>query len=339
MRKLLIWSWTLVLAGLIPAAGVCAAAEDAGADRSVGGGSGDREITQQAAEKRIRGKVFVPAYHGGANGPAACDAYQVYLLPDMLPGSPGELVLDSRQAEFDFTLSAQQLKEYACLEFVSAQGNKTIKLEELKDEAVEVVLNREMFVKKPAIYLYPVQEARIEITHHFQGKLLTTYPVYTDNWTVIAAPNGDLFNIRDQRTYAYLFWDGMCVFAPEHYRYTSGFYVKKENYLSFLATKLAGIGLNEREINDFIVYWLPVMNSYENCFVHFRINDDIDGSSVLETKPQADTRIRVFMEFTGIADLNTIHNKLPEQSLPAFRRTGFVLVEWGGAEIGSAKIT
>ena len=97
---------------------------------------------------------------------------------------------------------------------------------------------------------------------------------------------------------------------------------------------MAYIGLNENEINDFIVYWLPEMNKFENCFVHFRINDDIDGSSVLKTKPVADTVIRVFMEFSGTNDF-AAGSQLPEQILPQFTRRGFTLVEWGGSEINT----
>jgi hypothetical protein len=91
------------------------------------------------------------------------------------------------------------------------------------------------------------------------------------------------------------------------------------------------------EINDFIVYWLPVMNKHKQCFVHFRINDNIDGSSVLSTQPVAETSIRVFMEFSGSDTISSQPN-LPEQNLTTFIRKGFTLVEWGGAEIGSSNM-
>jgi len=51
---------------------------------------------------------------------------------------------------------------------------------------------------------------------------------------------------------------------------------------------------------------------------------------------EAETIIRVFMEFSGIANMNSAQ-KLPEQNLPTFIRKGFTLVEWGGAEIGNSK--
>jgi len=293
--------------------------------------------TQQPQGKKIMGEVFANQYAFPLEDKVKCDTYQIYLLKSLASGSQTEKLLDSKKSMFTVSLSEEQLQKYSYIEFVSSSGSKTMKISDLTDDPLEIILVPEVFLKKPAIYLYPDQKSKIVVTHAFKGKIMSTYPAYADNWTVIADPDGTLFNVKDNRTYQYLFWDGLYSFPKEHYQYQSGFYVKSEEYVSFLQNKLAHIGLNEREINDFIVYWLPVMSKYSNCFVHFRINDNIGGSSVLETKPAAETTIRVFMEFSGIDNINSVH-KLPEQTLPAFTRKGFTLVEWGGAEIGSSKI-
>lgn len=291
---------------------------------------------QSSQEKRIAGEVFVQNYFPVIEL-VKCENYQIYLLKDMEQDSKSELILESKQSRFDVAIPDEKLKEYSYIEFISAYYNKTMKLSEISDDPLTIILEPEVVVKKPAVYLYPVQKSQILVTHKFKGKILNTYPAYADNWTVIAEPDGNLLNLKDNRYYKYLFWDGLYAFPQEHYQYKSGFYVKNEDYVSFLQSKLAMIGLNENEINDFIVYWLPAMSNYKNCFVHFRINDNIDGSSVLETKPAADTVIRVFMEFSGIDNPNAAPN-IPEQNLPAFVRKGFTLVEWGGAEIGKGKI-
>jgi len=288
-------------------------------------------------EKQIKGEAYIYSYVGPLYEIAKCEKYQVYLLKDLKPGAQGELILDSEKSGFALTLSEKQMKEYRFIEFVSGFSNKIIKLSEIQDEPLMVIMEPEVYLKKPAIYLYPAQKSQITISHDFKGKLVNTYPVYTNNWTVIAEPNGNLLNVRDNRIYKYLFWDGVYSFSKEHYQFKSGFYVSRVDYVSFLQNKLALIGLNDNEINDFIVYWLPAMSKYKHCFVHFGINDNIDGSSILTTKPAADTTIRVFMEFTGIEDMSSAP-KLPEQSLPIFLRKGFTLVEWGGAEIGQSKI-
>lgn len=288
---------------------------------------------QLKSERTIAGTVYKYQYIAPFNKLVPCENYQIYLLPASSE-QKAELLLNSKQADFSINVSEEKLKQAAAIEFVSHYGNTSIAVSEIKDTPLKVVLEPEMFVKKPAIYLYPEKKQKIVVTHEFKGKLVTTYPAYKDNWTVIAEKDGILLNQADNRKYKYLFWDGVYAFPEEHYNFQTGFYVAKADYISFLEHKLAYIGLNESEINDFVVYWLPEMNKFEHCFVHFRINDDIDGSSVLKTKPAADTVIRVFMEFSGLNDFNAA-SFLPEQVLPQLMRKGFTLVEWGGSEIST----
>ncbi|MGE4588940.1 MAG: hypothetical protein AB7E34_05135 [Acidaminococcaceae bacterium] len=294
---------------------------------------GESQTEQVRVERTITGTVYKYQYIVPRNELVPCENYQVYLLPASTD-QKAELLLNSKQPDFSITVAEEKLKQASAIEFVSHYGSTSIAINEIKDLPLKVVLEPEMFVKKPAIYLYPEKKQKIVVTHEFKGKLVTTYPAYKDNWTVIAEKDGILLNQADNRKYKYLFWDGVYAFPEEHYNFQTGFYVAKADYISFLEHKLAYIGLNESEINDFVVYWLPEMNKFEHCFVHFRINDDIDGSSVLKTKPAADTVIRVFMEFSGLNDFNAA-SFLPEQVLPQLMRKGFTLVEWGGSEINT----
>ncbi len=291
------------------------------------------QTEQVKVERTITGMVYKYQYIVPRNELVPCENYQIYLLPASAD-QKAELLLNSKQPDFSIKVAEEKLKQASAIEFVSHYGSTSIAINEIKDAPLKVVLEPEMFVKKPAIYLYPEKKQKIVVTHEFKGKLITTYPLYKDNWTIIAEKDGTLLNLADNRKYKYLFWDGAYAFPEEHYKFQTGFYVAKDDYIAFLEHKLAYIGLNESEINDFIVYWLPEMNKFEHCFVHFRINDDIDGSSVLKTKPFADTVIRVFMEFSGLNDFNSA-SLLPEQVLPQLTRKGFTLVEWGGSEINT----
>lgn len=203
---------------------------------------------------------------------------------------------------------------------------------ELKEVIVNGVdRNRSTLVGKPLIYLYPETTTTISIINHFKGELLTTYPAYNDGWKVIAEPNGKLLNLADNRNYNWLFWDGHYDFPASHYDFKEGFYVDKKDYTDFLHHKLALIGLNENEINDFVVYWLPILNQNEESFIYFSVNDDLGNSSRLEVTPKPDTMIRVLMEYKK----HEGERKLPEQKLSTTKRSKFTLVEWGGAEIDS----
>lgn len=207
-----------------------------------------------------------------------------------------------------------------------ASSDIVVQITEINKEEYE----KPVLVKKPVIYLYPEIKTKIQIKHTFKGDIHTTYPAYNDGWEVVAEPNGRLFNTQDNRHYNYLFWDGFYHFSSSHYNYKEGFYVDRENYTSFLLEKLSLLGLNETEINDFIVYWLPELNRYDCSFIHFRVNDDIGNSSKLEVVPQPDVMIRVFMEFE---EYDGKAEKLKEQELPQLERGKFTLIEWGGTEI------
>lgn len=191
-----------------------------------------------------------------------------------------------------------------------------------------------MFVKKPAIYLYPTKTDTITVKLDFKGQLGTTYPPYNDGWKVIAKPNGEIKNLKDNRTYSYLFWEGSYNFAPEHYDYPYGSVVAKPDLVKFLQEKLSFIGLNNTEINDFIVYWLPELEKNAYSMIYFFINNDIDESAFLQVTPEPETQIRIYMEFKKVdANFKTI-----QQEFPHFERNGFTLVEWGGGVNSLQKI-
>lgn len=187
----------------------------------------------------------------------------------------------------------------------------------------------EIEIVKPAIYLYPTKTTEITVLHDFKGEIGTTFPDYNDGWQVTAKPNGELRNKKDNRKYEYLFWDGTYAFPKEHYDFKSGFVVNSKDNVAFLLDKLTYIGLNEKETNDFMVYWLPMLNQTPINFIHFRINDNIDNSSVLKVSPEPDSWIRLFMEFKPVDTSFSI----PEQQLKTYPRQGFTLVEWGGGKI------
>jgi hypothetical protein len=84
------------------------------------------------------------------------------------------------------------------------------------------------------------------------------------------------------------------------------------------------------------VFWLPLLNANDQNFIHFRFNDNIDQSSILNIDPQPDTLIRVFMEFKPMKNDETMSVK--EQVLPKLIRNGFTVVEWGGAELSKVNL-
>ena len=187
---------------------------------------------------------------------------------------------------------------------------------------------------KPVIYLYPEQETKVNVQLTFNGTLTSTYPTLPpEGWTVTAQPDGTLTD-EEGRSYRYLFWEGV---ANVDWKQDSGFLVKAEDAREFLEESLTQLGLNELEQNDFITYWLPKLEKNGESFVTFAAEQYTDNA-ILTVTPQPDSVLRVQMLISKVDDSNrAAFQKLPEQELPRFEREGFVLVEWGGTDLGTGK--
>ena len=187
---------------------------------------------------------------------------------------------------------------------------------------------------KPVIYLYPEQETKVNVQLTFNGTLTSTYPTLPpEGWTVTAQPDGTLTD-EEGRSYRYLFWEGV---ADVDWKQDIGFLVKAEDAHEFLEESLTQLGLNELEQNDFITYWLPKLEKNGESFVTFAAEQYTDNA-ILTVTPQPDSVLRVQMLISKVDDSNrAAFQKLPEQELPRFEREGFVLVEWGGTDLGTGK--
>mgnify|MGYP002517930655 FL=1 len=175
---------------------------------------------------------------------------------------------------------------------------------------------------KPVIYLYPPQETEVSVRLALDGALTCTYPAYHDGWRVTARPDGTLTDAAGQE-YSYLYWEGQ---LPAAYDFSRGFCVKGSDAAAFLDSALAQLGLNRREANEFIVYWLPQLEQNPYNLIAFQTAAYTDAAR-LQIDPAPDTLIRVFMAYRPLPSPQTV----PPQALTAPRREGFTVVEWGGA--------
>lgn len=202
---------------------------------------------------------------------------------------------------------------------------------ELKIQLLENPNNGKIMVAKPVIYIYPTEKTEIDLELNFKGELLTTFPKYDKNWDVIAEQNGQIFDKKTNRYYSSLFWDGTIDFPEEHYKYDDGFIVPKEKLTEFFIEKLGYIGLNNQETNDFIQYWLPILERNKYNFIHFLVNEKCNEIADLKVNPKPETSIRIYMEFYGLENYINCN----EQQLPKTERKGFTIIEWGGADVSS----
>lgn len=181
--------------------------------------------------------------------------------------------------------------------------------------------SEEITFYKPVIYLYPQKEESISVKLHVSGGLTCTYPSYKNGWHVTASPDGTLTDSTGQ-TYNYLYWEGL---TNACWDLSQGFCVKGEDTAAFLEESLSKLGLNRREANEFIVYWLPLMEVNPYNIITFQ-TDVYTQNAKLDISPTPDSLLRIFMVwFPSEQAIN-----IPEQTLQAPERTGFTVVEWGG---------
>ena len=181
--------------------------------------------------------------------------------------------------------------------------------------------------EKPIIYLYPTEETEVTVKLTNKELVKTSYPKYTSAWNVIADKDGKIIDVDTGRKLYSLYYesDNKLNFKVEN----DGFIVKREDVAAFLEDKLAVLGLNEYEANEFIIYWLPRLEKNKYNYIRFATMEEIDENMPLDITPTPDTVIRVLMTFKGLDKPITITN----QELKNIERSGFTVVEWGGIEI------
>lgn len=179
-------------------------------------------------------------------------------------------------------------------------------------------------VDKPIIYLYPQAPTECSVSIALNGRLTCTYPGYgVDGWQNFTAyPDGTLV-FPDGKEYYALYWEGL---QNAEWDFSEGWCVRGEDTASFLEWALAEQGLTPREANEFIIYWLPLMQDNPYNVISFQTDTYTDGA-ILNVSPAPDSLLRVFMAYYP----SDTRVDIQPQSFVGFERQGFTVVEWGGS--------
>lgn len=176
---------------------------------------------------------------------------------------------------------------------------------------------------KPIIYIYPEDTMEISVALNYEGQLTTTYPKLEDKWNVTAYPDGTLKDANG-RSYYSLYWEGI---PTNPLVITEGNVVAKDETIAFLEESLAILGLNEREANEFIIFWLPMLEESAYNVIEFS-TEAYENQAQLNIVPEPDQTIRVMLLYHGLKT----PIEIPTQNIPAMKRerSGYTVVEWGG---------
>ena len=187
------------------------------------------------------------------------------------------------------------------------------------------IINLENATDKPVIYLYPTVPTEVSVKLTLNGRLTCTYPDYSKGWDNFTAhPDGTLI-FPDGKEYYCLYWEGM---QDAEWDFSTGFCVKGSDTAAFLEWALAAQGLTPREANEFIIYWLPLMQNNPYNVISFQ-TDAYTSTAVLEITPKPDSLLRIMMTYYP-SDKAV---EITPQEFEGFERDGFTVVEWGGSQV------
>jgi hypothetical protein len=191
-----------------------------------------------------------------------------------------------------------------------------------------------MVVDKPVIYLYAKKSTDVQISVDFKGDLTFMYPRYDNGWQVNVSKQG-IQNKTDQKYYPYLFWEGTTTdlgFVTTA-NGMEGYFIQTDSTISFLENTLSQLGLNQKEMTDFITFWGPQIEKHRYATIQFLVDEvytnEIAGINV---NPAPDAMRRIYLLFEG-SEIELKQNFLTTPVLKSFEREGLTLVEWGGSEI------
>jgi len=181
-----------------------------------------------------------------------------------------------------------------------------------------------------------------------------TIPAYQADWYVRAYPDGTLVDLVPEHTncasldttrhgseyaqdacrkntYPYLYWAGNRVGAAYPVLDKNiGWVVSRDNLWSFLDTTVTTIGFTQKEKDDFLSYWVPVLWEKQVPWYHLRFlqTSDMNAFVPMNIHPQPDRYYRLFLDWQPLSE--PLSMPIVPQQLDRIIRTGFTIVEWGG---------
>ena len=173
-------------------------------------------------------------------------------------------------------------------------------------------------VKKPAVYLYPLQKSKISVVVDLKGVIAKSEPSYYKGWEVIAEPNG-LINGK----YDYLFYEAQLnqLQLPKE-----GWVVEYKELENWFNLNLKKLGLNAKEISQFKEYWLAELPSAKYYEIKLLEDNFLKENMNLVISPTPMTIIRRNFYFRPL-ESQVI---LEQPNIITPERKGFTVVEWGG---------
>ena len=209
----------------------------------------------------------------------------------------------------------------------SEESSSSVNMQEYLSSIIAEIESgsHEPIERKPIIYFYPEEEMDLTVTFVNEDMLTTTYPKYDGGWNIHLKEDGTFTVPGSDREYYGLYYEAI---SDYECTFDEGFYVTSENAASFLDEKMDYMGFTNRETDEFIMYWLPILESNEKSLVYFEQTEERNEDAPLIFSTEPDTLIRTMIHIKKVDAATTIK----EQTLTHYERNGFTVTEWGGVE-------
>ena len=173
---------------------------------------------------------------------------------------------------------------------------------------------------KPNIYIYPEETIELDVNIVFPhgGQITTSVPDYNKGWHITVEQSG----IIDGQ-FEYLFYESV---LPDYGQNTAGWVLMREELEDFFRSNMAQTGFNEKEIEDFIEYWIPRLTEYPCYAIYPQYNNELYNMLQLQFSEQPDNIIRLIYSVRGLQGDNF---NIEPPVIPPVARDGFTVVEWG----------
>ena len=174
--------------------------------------------------------------------------------------------------------------------------------------------------RKPNIYFFPEENIQIDVQLNFPlgGEVIKSEPLYNDGWSVQIDTTGLIDN-----TYDFLFYESI---QPDVWQYEQGWHVKKENLQVFFESNLGEYGFGEKEITDFIEYWIPIFTESNYYMIYPQNKDIIDQVIELSLSVEADNILRLHYV---VKETKVSNVEITAPAIKEFSKEGFYITEWG----------
>ncbi len=189
-----------------------------------------------------------------------------------------------------------------------------------QDYRIYFVLEEGAMVYKPNIYLYPEKTTKLDVDLEFPhgGNVTVSDPSYPEAWqNIIITPDGKI-----DKKHEFLFYEAQ---LPDLWQYGEGWVLRRQHLPLFFTTNLEKYGFNEREIHDFMEYWIPRLKDAPYYAIYPQHTAMVNQAISLDISQRPDALLRLFYV---IEDMQG-YFALPEPDVPEFTRKGFTVTEWG----------